>query len=160
VRILAIDPGTTESAYIDYLVGQTPARSAFGKTPNVDVLTVLGANAAYPQAYDAIAIEMIACYGMPVGKEVFDTAVWIGRFWQAARAPVTLVYRREVKMHLCGTMKAKDAHIRQALLDRFGPQGTKKKPGPTYGLKADVWSALAIAVTFAETRLDVGRAAR
>jgi hypothetical protein len=44
-------------------------------------------------------------------------------------------------------MKAKDANIRQALIDKIGPQGTKKDPGPTYGISKDVWSALAIAVT-------------
>jgi hypothetical protein len=84
---------------------------------------------------------------------------WTGRFTEAAR-PVKVVQlpRRQVKVAICGDTKAKDANIRAALLDRFGgskAKGTKAKPGPLYGMTADMYSALAIAVTFAET----GRAA-
>jgi hypothetical protein len=43
-------------------------------------------------------------------------------------------------------MRAKDANIRQALLDLIGPQGTKAQPGPTYGIKSHTWAALAVAV--------------
>jgi hypothetical protein len=79
---------------------------------------------------------------------------WIGRFQQAWRDPeeVRLVYRREVKLHLCGSMKAKDANVWQALIDKLGPVGTKACPGPLYGVKSHARSALAVAVTAAETR--------
>jgi hypothetical protein len=43
--------------------------------------------------------------------------------------------------------RAKDQNIRQALIDRLGPPGTKKNPGPTYGVTSHMWSALAVAVT-------------
>jgi len=46
---------------------------------------------------------------------------------------------------------ANDASIRQALIDRFGGKdaaiGRKASPGPLHGIAADVWSALALAVT-------------
>jgi len=95
---------------------------------------------------------MVASYGMPVGKEVFETCVWIGRFMQVWHDPdaVRLIYRRDVKLHLCGSARAKDGNIRQALIDKLGPQGTKKAPGPTYGVKSHAWAALALAVTAAE----------
>jgi hypothetical protein len=96
--------------------------------------------------YDLCACEMIASYGMAVGKEVFETCVWIGRFVEIAYEPVQLVYRRDVKLHLCHSPRAKDANVRQALIDRLGPQGTKKNPGPTYGMKSHLWAALAVAV--------------
>ncbi len=58
----------------------------------------------------------------------------------------------EVKIHLCNHPRAKDPNIRQALIDRFGAPGTKKNQGATYGLAGDMWSALGVAVTFAETK--------
>jgi hypothetical protein len=62
---------------------------------------------------------------------------------------IVLLPRKDVKMHLCGTPRAKDGNIRQRLLDLLGPQGTKKQPGPTYGVKSHAWAALAVAVTAA-----------
>ena len=81
--------------------------------------------------YDVLVIEMIASYGMPVGKEVFETCVWIGRFKELAiirNIKVEYIYRKDEKMNLCQSMKAKDSNIRQALIDRFGIVGTKKNP--------------------------------
>lgn len=151
--ILAIDPGTTESGWALLTSAGKVANS--GVLQNADMLQFLQLR---PEC-DTLAVEMIASYGMAVGREVFETCVWIGRFVQAWHAPaaVRLVYRRDVKLHLCGSAKAKDPNIRQALLDLIGPQGTKKVPGPTYGVRSHAWAALAVAVTVAgitpETRL-------
>jgi hypothetical protein len=104
---------------------------------------------------DKMVVEMIASYGMPVGQEVFDTCVWIGRFIEACPGPHQLISRKDVKLHLCGTHRAKDTNVYHALLDLYGggravAVGTKKAPGPLYGFKADCWSALAVAITAAE----------
>ena len=146
-RILAIDPGTTESGWCLLSNGRA---SLSGVMANEQVLELLTANRRKGDGY-TLAIEMIASYGMAVGREVFETCVWIGRFKQAWHSPeaVRLVYRRDVKLHLCGSPRAKDANIRQALLDLLGPQGTKKQPGPTYGVKSHAWAALGVAVTAA-----------
>jgi len=138
--ILAIDPGTLESGWV-VLRGRRVIDSGINK--NHDLLPVI---AAWDEA---LAIEMIASYGMPVGREVFETCVWIGRFVQAYRysALAQLVYRKDVKTHLCGTSQAKDPHIRQALIDLIGPQGVKKAPGPTYGVRSHAWAALGVAAT-------------
>lgn len=139
MRIIAIDPGCTESAWIVYEDGKI---DSFGKHLNDSVLALMVHGRGH------LAIEMIASYGMPVGKEVFETCVWIGRFIEAWGGPYTLVYRRDVKLHLCGSSRAKDSNIRQALIDRFGAPGTKANKGATYGISKDVWSALAVATTF------------
>lgn len=139
MRILAIDPGNTESAYV-LMENYKPIK--FGKIPNDEMLKV-----CEESEYQIAAIEMIASYGMAVGKEVFETCVWIGRFRQLAKDH-EYIYRKEVKMNLCGQTRAKDSNIRQALIDRFGVVGTKKSPGHFYGFKADIWSAYSVGVTY------------
>lgn len=154
--ILALDPGNEQTGYV---VFNEDTRGVFtsGVKPNDMILDLI---AEWSAENCSCAIEMIASYGMPVGAEVFDTCVWIGRFvqqwtrcneWKLNHAaPVKLVYRKDVKMHLCGQTKAKDSNIWQALLDKFGPVGTKKQPGSLYGVRSHARAALAVAVTFAE----------
>jgi hypothetical protein len=147
--ILAIDPGTTQSGWCVLLDGNRVTAS--GVAPNDEVARMISDHAAYD-----LAIEMFASYGMPVGKEVFETCVWIGRFMECYYDPdrVRLVYRKDVKLHLCGTTKAKDANIRQALIDLFPatgggktPQiGIKDKPGPLFGVSSHAWPALGVAI--------------
>ena len=146
MSILAIDPGNTQSAYVYCNDNLTPLE--FGKEDNNKLLTFVH---LFPA--DILVIEKIASYGMAVGAEVFDTCIWTGRFqqlWelQHEKNRTEFIFRREVKLNLCGSMKAKDGNIRQALIDRFGVVGTKKEPGWFYGFKADIWAAYAVAVTY------------
>jgi hypothetical protein len=145
--ILAIDPGTTQSGWCRFHDGRVYDS---GVDTNADVLDRIKS----PYRVNTLAIEMIAGMGMIVGKETFDTCRWIGRFQQAWYDPesVRLVFRRDVKLHLCGNPRAKDPNIRQALIDKLGPKGTKASPGPLYGVTSHAWSALAIAVTAFETK--------
>jgi hypothetical protein len=102
-----------------------------------------------------MAVEMVACYGMPAGKDLFETALWVGRFIQAAEQigmKWEKIYRKDVKLFFCQSMRAKDGNIRQALIDRFGHPGKKKAPGRLYGVSGDEWSALAVSVFFSEMR--------
>lgn len=150
MRIIAIDPGNMRSAWVEY--GDEHLYD-YGLQDNQQIIEWLSKDS--PDT--CLTIEMIASYGMPVGREVFETCVWIGRFIQAWAGLHELVYRKDVKLHLCGQARAKDANIRAALIDRFGPGkdkaiGTKKAPGPLYGVSADVWSALAVAVTFSDLK--------
>lgn len=141
--ILAIDPGNIESAYC-LMDSKTYKPIEFGKISNVQMLMKI-----IELKYDKIIIEMIASYGMAVGASVFDTCVWIGRFIQARTcADFEYIYRKEEKMNLCYSMKAKDSNIRQALIDRFGDVGTKSNQGFFYGFKKDIWSAFAVGCTY------------
>lgn len=150
--ILGIDPGTTHSAAV-WWDGENVIDYEY--VPNQEILSeVLNRkNWAEKESlpFYPIAIEMIASYGMPVGAETFETVRWIGRFQEAAIYlgwdEPQLVFRKNIKLHLCGSMRAKDANVRQALIDRFGAPGTKGKPGTLYGIKSHGWAALAVAVT-------------
>jgi hypothetical protein len=147
--LVAIDPGWEQSAYVIY-DGEKPI--AFKIIDNDAMLAFIrGVDA------DVLVIEQVACMGMAVGAEIFETVFWSGRFAEAWAGKWDRVKRHEVKMHLCGNMRAKDANIRTAIIDRYGPGkdkaiGRKKSPGPLFGLSGDCWSALAVAITWTETK--------
>lgn len=150
MRILAIDPGPKRSAIIVWDGYDILEK---GLCPNDEARDFVRRWMQPDQCLDAAVCERIASYGMSVGQDVFETCFVSGRFQQIADVAVSFYWleRREVKMHLCNSMKAKDTNIRQALIDRLGPAGTKKNPGPTYGIAKDLWAALAVAVTFYDT---------
>ena len=152
-KLLAIDPGTEQSAWVvvelpsmrPVLHGIEKNEAVLGRCRKINI--------------ENAVIEMVASYGMPVGREVFETCVWIGRFKQILMdrsINTEFVYRKEEKQLICGSMRANDATIKRALIDRFAykapnnGKGTKSKPGWFYGFKADIWQAYAVAVTAVE----------
>ena len=116
--ILAIDPGNVESAYT-IMDKRTMKPIEVGKCSNECLLQRL--DNLSQNKFECCAIEMVASYGMPVGASVFETCVWIGRFWEMVEnrvgIPTVRIFRKDVKMNICGQTKAKDGNIRQALID-------------------------------------------
>lgn len=164
--VFAIDPGNTNSAYavMKTRQGQDYELLAFGKHPNKECMEIMIDWLEQLCSVDIVVIERVASYGLAVGREVFETCEWIGRFTQEAEKekPVEYIYRKDEKMNICGNMKAKDSNIRQALIDRFATKdlkngkGTKKDPDYFYGVSKDCWAAIAIAVTFLDTAKEKG----
>lgn len=163
--VIAIDPGTRDSAWLTFNGSRIVAH---GIEPNESLLmrfwrdwwTVegFGDGRGSDDRPSAVVFEQIESFGMAVGREVFETVFWTGRLYQSAGRVSTIterMTRREVKLHLCQSARAQDANIRAALMDRFGGEsakGTKKAPGPLFGIKSHEWSALAIAVTWWDLR--------
>jgi hypothetical protein len=151
MRVLAIDPGNELSAAV---IWDGAHVAEFWKLPNDTAFARIREASVYT---DYCAIERIACYGMAVGAEVFETCVWTGRFMEAYGSDrVERIERMKVKMHLCHSPRAKDGNVRQAILDRFGGKdravGKKAAPGPLYGVSGDVWAALGVALTSLDRR--------
>ena len=171
--IMAIDPGTTESAYVLYdldkseIVRNVDMCDGLGKIDNQELLELIK-YLLHNQIISNLFIEMIASYGATVGATTFETVLWIGRFLEAFGVKDMfqhLVYRKQrnkitgcdsVCMSLCKeNTRVNDAQIKQRLKDIFPNTGggstpavgTKKQPGPLYGGVKDIWSALAVAVT-------------
>ena len=151
MRIFAIDPGCEQSAFVLY-DGQV---REFGIIPNNLMIEKIVCDFG-PDT--AVVIEQVASMGMAVGEEVFETVFWSGRFAEARSGQgytFGRLKRHEIKMHLCFNARAKDANIRQRLIDKFGPGkdkaiGRKASPGPLYGISKDCWQALAVAVCWHE----------
>lgn len=164
MKIFAIDPGNVESAYC-MIDGGTLRPLEFDKLQNDTLLD----NVRWfdtGKVPDVVVIERVASYGMAVGKEVFETCEWVGRFTEAVQTqgiPVEYIYRKDEKLHICHDSRAKDANIRRALIDRFAQhdlkngRGTKKNPDWFYGFRADIWAAYAVAITWAETSMGRGK---
>ncbi len=167
MKLLCIDPGTTVSGAVVYDTETRGVSFVQPSIPNEKLLQVITTKLCSLERYssrgvDHMAIEMVASYGMAVGKEVFETVRWVGIFQQAfGLERSTLVYRRDVKLELCGNVRAKDANLRVALFDRFPAtgggatpvRGTKGQPGPLYGVTKHAISALAVGVTWEAMRV-------
>lgn len=157
MSVLTIDPGYEQSAWLVYN-GATVL--SHGIERNEDVLDLL---LRLSGEVDAVVLEQIESFGMAVGREVFETVFWTGRFYEAARERCVpqRMPRKAVKLHLCQSARAQDSNIRTALLDRFGGKdaaiGKKKTPGPLFGIKSHEWSALAIAVTWWDQHMNVSQ---
>jgi hypothetical protein len=141
MNVLAVDPGSSESAWVLMRDG-VPVEWA--KEPNEVVLRKLdlriygdgdGFNGSEPwklPTETVIAIEWIESYGMGFAKDIANTIRWCGRFeqkWVQNRErfttngtfPLVYVSRKDVKLTLCGTLRGvNDAVIRQRVIDHYG----------------------------------------
>jgi len=142
--LLAIDPGTSQSGYIALETSNWKVVS-FGKVDNAEMRRIVR-----EEYYDVICCEMVASYGRPVGQEVFDTCLQIGRIQQIvyddSGVELDLVLRRQVKKHILGKASGKEANdsaIRKALIERFGAEYCKE-------FKADIMAAFSVAVTWTD----------
>ena len=153
MKLLAIDPGPVQSAWV---ILDTGSKTILGH--GITANYALKAAMQEEQA-GRLVIEGVQSYGMAVGRSVFETVFWIGRFVEAWGRQFDLIYRSDVKACLCHDSRAKDTNIRAALIDMFGGSrkeaiGIKSAPGPLYGIKRDMWSALAVALTWVDTRKE------
>ena len=153
--ILAIDAGTTQSGYA--LLNDSYIPIEFGKMDN-NALIVEFLRMKHQYGFDLAIFEQLSSYGNIIGDTVLQTAVWTGRLHQKIlddcgnSFPILYVKRKQYVTDLTTNPKAKDSNVRQYLVDRFEPnasnngKGTKKNPSRFYGVSADAWTAIAVAV--------------
>lgn len=155
--IYALDPGHEHSALV--VLTNDLRVHAHTDQPNAEILHVLSNDRPQPnwsQVRGSLVIEQIQSFGKPVGAEVFETCYWSGRFaeaWSRTGHPVHRLPRTTIKRAICCATNVNDAIVRQALIDRYGPGrekaiGTKKHPGPLYGITGHCWAALAVGVAW------------
>jgi hypothetical protein len=147
-RILAIDPGPDSSGVVLLYGGRIAWANA--AMDNFELLWRLRHD---PDVQVACEV-MQASYAPTIGADVIETILWTGEFRHVCRSrptPMLAISRQQVKAAVCnGNTRATDAGVRQALIDRLGPPGTKRAPGPTYGVTSHAWAALAVALVAAE----------
>ncbi len=146
--VVAIDPGPTKSALVLLNLKREIIFRAYDHND-----TARKSLSGWQMPGTVMVIERMQSMGMAVGASVFETCYNIGRFVEMWPLDSYLVSRGQVKMEICGSMRAKDPNIRQAMMDLYGGErraciGTKKQPGKLYGIAGDLWSALAIGNAF------------
>lgn len=155
--IVAVDPGNMKSAYV--VMDRQRKIVTHGKIENM-LLRALLTDLSDHSAVSRMVIESPRPRGQQVTWQLFQTCQWIGRFIEAWHPkPYIEADRRKVKYHLTESVKSTDAQVRAALMGMWGGKdiavGSKKSGhlGPLYGMKADIWQALAVGVTFVENGL-------
>ena len=146
--IIGIDPGPIKSAYV---VWDGKVIHEFGKVENVPTLIEDLDRLEHEHSIDEMVIEEIKNYGLPAGDTILKTVLWSGRLGEAwGWDCLDFIMRKTIAAHLCGSARAKDGNIRQALIDRFEPdlQPRQRPKGMLKGISADVWQALAVCTTF------------
>ena len=151
--VVGVDPGPEESSWVAWAPEHHRIVDFVGEDKNESLikrLTFEGFNC------DVLAIEQVRGFGVMASDKLFDTCAWSGRFferWGANRS--AWVPRKIAAAHICGVGGiSKDSFVREAILARFGGKdaavGTKKAPGPLYGISGHLWPALAVAITWSE----------
>ena len=155
--LVAGDPGPSRSALVELREGR-PIRRWLA--PNDQIRAALKTLWRGDRTV-RLVVEAMESYGKPVGRETFETCVWAGRFAEAWGDDTRLAWlpRRTVKLQLCGRTTAKDGDVRQAVLDHYGASkaeavGTKHAPGPLYGLRRDLWAALALGLAYTQQHAE------
>lgn len=147
--VLGIDPGDKESGYVIW-----DSNKKRIVKQNIIPNKVLLEKVLTPHnisKIDAFAIEMIASYGMVVGKTIFDTCVWIGKFTQRIEdnnESVSLIYRKQITKWHCKNANADDALLRKYLIAKFGDPCDHTSI--TKDVRSHTWSALAVATFYSE----------
>jgi hypothetical protein len=141
--VIGIDPGTRDSAYVMWDGSKILQKSILA---NEVLLRDVRAEFFGPPGM-VYVVEGMQYFGKAVGKDVFQTCYFIGRIMEATPHPVELVYRKDIKLWLTGTVKSRDKDIRAALIDMLGKD-------VTHGVSSHLWSALAVAVFYYETMVE------
>ena len=148
--IYGIDPGPVQSALVVIEIDPFAIKSMI-MLPNETMSDMLKSE-AMGTGERVLAIEYLQSYGsqFAVSRELIDTANWVGWFtciWgYLCKQPYTKHLRTQIKAYIVGSVATGDKSVSNALKMRFGAPGNKKNPGILYGIKKDLWSALAVAV--------------
>ena len=175
MKIIAIDPGTYYTAYVELETSDLSLLD-FNRIPNPVFLQKMRESAA--QGHKHRVIEQVKSYGNVIGDDLLHTVLWSGRFIEASEIPFSLIPRKTVCMEVCRSVTASDKNVRAALIDLYAERlkakgrtgesakalaiGSKYKRGPLYGMRGDEWAALGVAIAHVQrtqaTHPDLRRA--
>ena len=158
MRILAIDPGPDRSGVVALRAepGEWPPRV---EAAHAEIETQTIVDWIKLEETRCVVCEWLTSYGAAVGASVLDTAKIVGHFERTAidqMADFGLLTRPDVGLELCESRRAKKSQTAEAIRGLYPATGggkrpvvgTKKAPGPLYGVKGHAWDALAVGLAW------------
>jgi len=154
--ILGLDPGPETSGVV-LVTNEYPPRIRYACAELEIKHIKLPNNTAYT------VIEWLSSYGTIVGENTFRTALVAGQIKERSEAmgiAAYLIKRPEASHILTGQRGAKDKHTKAAIREIYQDagmaygggadptKGTKKYPGPLYGISSHAWDALAVIIAW------------
>lgn len=155
--VLGIDPGPTHCGAVVYDSAERRVLCAASALTVGEAIAWVRTGSPAPRTLaqqveeDRIIIEQVMSHGQ-AGNDLLRTAEVCGRLYEAADneglSPV-LMPRREVCAALGIAGKGKDAQVREVMIEIHGGSklaavGTKRAPGPLYGVSGHAWQALGL----------------
>ena len=152
--ILGIDPGTTTSGVVFYCTESRAVLASASALTADEVIRWIRGGTPTPYLHHRVIIEQVMSQGQS-GNDLLRTAEASARFWQVADdvdcldLPPVYMPRREVCSALAISGGGKDGQIREAMIELHGGSkvaavGSKKAPGPLYGVTGHAWQALGL----------------
>ena len=149
--LVGIDPGPTTSGLVVYLLGPSGPGRVVRAYASADIVQV---RSEISLASEVDGEDVVECTqaGPPSGAVVKTTEI-VGRILERCEVegiPCHPYYRREVLQALgCARKGNKDSLVRLAMIELHGGDkrtavGTKKQPGPLYGVTSHAWQALGV----------------
>lgn len=160
--LVGVDPGSVFGGLVSVeVIRGRPCHVVLPLGPRPlmrEIVRWIGLPGASEAHRPGLVIEL-ASGGRLLSRDLLATIFWSGRLVQAALAAgwrVRGYSRPAIKSALLGRATYGDRHVRAWLIDAWGshPQsrcdarepaiGSRRAPGPLYGVTRDAWSALAV----------------
>ncbi len=150
--ILGIDPGSTKSGWALWQPGRKVHASGNEPGGAWENERFINACRTAPSLdnIDLVVIERIVIYQAST-DDIHNTIVYYGRLIEVLNqrgANVMLLKRSEICkiLGISGGKGSRDAKVTARMKEIVGDPGTKKEPGPAYGVSGHSWQALSAAV--------------
>ena len=151
--IVGIDPGPEISAVVFWTTETRKVEASWTAENSMFRLDMIKARDR--GNVDMCVIEGVAFYGKILNSATFETLMFIGKLQEIFHENHKLVYFPDIAYHFCNARRGvKTSNINAVLRDRF-LKGTKKEPGAIWGVTGHEWSALSVAIFYADTRDSV-----
>lgn len=159
--IIAFDPGNEQTGWVVVLADNSKLLYK-NKENNSECLTKLSIF-LNKEKFNIVkvGIEYVSSYGMATNQTVLDTATFSGILaciFKINNIPCEFIFRKSIKMFLCGSVRAKDSEVNCRVREYVGEDNTQKKPNIWYwnesvekygGYKYannDIYAAIAVAL--------------